>query len=384
MSYDENEKLKDQVGMLVGLFASREDSIKKLTIIQLVQLGGSAVPILKTILDDMLRNKTEEDKRRAEIKQAEEKKKADKQRNMIYGASFEIEKPKGSIGFGYYKNDSKFSRGIVEGVLETLSFIADDSMVENFAVWVPMKAAVEGLIKIGTKNAFNAVIPSLGDLFELKHKDYKTEEIKYYLVQWDYISSNDYFIEGHKEADYTFVKERIITEIASFVDSKVISEFILNYEHLGPGLKDLVIDLLLKLDGSKYLGQILKWIGNGNYKDVARLSSIVINHRLKIDKEISERLFSKFITHHIEVGNFLQYLADNVDIEGNVDMGIAIILKLQETNPKDLEITKYIIRRLQKKTEEAIAYISKLLTDKDKARVKAASSLLNLLTVGTF
>ena len=389
MPYDDNEKLKDQVGVLVGLFKSQDDGIKKLTTIQLVQLGRSAVPILKNVLDDMLRNKKEEDQRRLEAKQAEEKKKAERQRNMIYGESFEVEEPKRRIGFGYYKDESKFSSEIVKGVLETLSFLADDTLVESFAVWVPMKAAVEGLIKIGTKNAFDGAIPSLSDLFELKHKEHdfwrnRNEEIKFYLLNLDYISSHHYTIKEFEEKDYSFVKEKIVKEIASFVDSKVISEFILRYEHLDSGLKDLVADLILKLDESKYIEQILKWIGNGDYEDVARLSSIVINHGVKIDRELSERLFSKFITHHTEVGNFLQYLADNAVIEGNVDMGINIILKLPETNPKDLEITKFILRRLQKKREESIAYISKLLTDKNKEKVKSTSILLNLLTQGTF
>lgn len=389
MPYDDNEKLKDQVGVLVGLFKSQDVGIKKLTTIQLVQLGRSAVPILKNVLDDMLRNKKEEDQRRLEAKQAEEIKKADRQRNMIYGESFEIEEPKRRIGFGYYKDDSKFSSDIVKGVLEALSFLTDDSLVESFALWVPMKPAVEGLIKIGTKKAFNAAIPSLSDLFELKHKEYdfrrnRNEEIKYYLSGLDYISSHDYTIKGFEEKDYSFVKERIVKEIVSFVDSKVISEFILRYKHLDSGLKDLIADLILRLDGSKYMEQILKWIGNGDYEDVARLSSIVINHGVKIDRELSERLFSKFITHHVEVGNFLQYLADNADIEGNVEMGIEIILKLPETNPKDLDITKFILRRLLKKREESIAYISKLLTDKNKEKVKSTSILLNLLTQGTF
>lgn len=363
MPYDDSEKLKDQVGMLVGLFNSDDDRILKLAKVQLIQLGKNVVPILKAVLDDMKVKQSKVQKKMDELKQREEE-------------SYRIHAYESLTRRNKIERDAEFSPSIVEGVLGVLSFFADDTLIQIFSEWLPSKEAIEGLIKIGSESAFNTVLPTLDNLFSWKYSDLSR------------------FSDKRRDAS---VINNIITNINAFVDKGVLSGFITSYPNLNPGLKDLAVGLIVIDKSKNYSDQVLQWIDKGSNEDAKRLSDVVMSLGLNVDQELSKRLFSKLINSK-EIDSFLKYLLSNLEVNDLVEIELDLYLKSHQEHhpegtiiwtttsnhynnyPKPEAISKSIILRLQEMREDAISYITKVLTDRNKDKVKAASWLLNRLT----
>ena len=227
MSYDDSEKLKDEVGILVGLLNSLDDSIVKLAKIQLIQLGKNAVPSLRAVLNDMYLVKSEYQKNANKF-------------SRIYS----------------FERYTKFSSSIVNGVLEVLSYFADntlittfldwlpshDSLIRSFSDWETSQAAVEALIKIGSESAFTAATSALNSLFS-----------------WKSLDDSGYSEWTDKEkAQFALAKDDIITDIINFVDKDVVSKFITSYPDIDSGLKELVTSLIIKNKAINYSDKILK------------------------------------------------------------------------------------------------------------------------------
>ena len=364
MPYDDHEKLKDQVGMLVGLFNSDDDGKVKLAKVQLIQLGKNTVPILKAVLDDMKRKQLEDQK-----KKNESDRHTKPERSVIL---YDL-----SVGRNEIEGDAEFSPSIVKGVLEVLSFFADDTLIQTFSEWLPLMEAIEALIKIGSESAFSTVVPALDNLFSWKYSD------------------SARFSDKNRTAS---IENDIVTKIKAFVDKNVISEFITGYPNLDPGLKDIVSGLIVMDKSKNYSNQVLEWIDKGNEEDAMRLSNVVMSLEPKIDPKLSKRLFLKLISNNKGVESFLKYLLSNVEVNDMVEMELDLYLKSHQEHhqegtvtwtitsnqydnyPKPVAISKFIILRLREMREDAISYITKVLTDKNKDKVKAASWLLNRIT----
>ena len=380
MQYDDFEKLKDQVGMLVGLFNSNDDSVVKLAKVQLIQLGKNIVPILKAVLEDINRIQSEDQKKMNTLSNNLRKEDSNdiginlrelfNIPNKFDGASLYMHPTVSSL------RDPRFVAPVVNGVLDVLSFFADNTLIDTFSQWLPSDEAIEGLIKIGSESAFHAVIPTLDNIFSSKHSDPFG-----YSNQKRYASMNDH----------------IITDIAKFVDKGVVSRFITSYPDLDPGLKDVVVGLIIKEKNTSYHEQILEWINEGSDEDVKRLSTVVMNLQLSIDREMSKKLFSKLISNNNGLDSFLEYLLSNFEVEDMVEIELNLYLKAHQVQnekrneswnvmsnrhdyPEPRNISKFIISKLQDRREDAITYISKVLTDQNKDKVKAASWLLQYIT----
>lgn len=364
MPYDDHEKLKDQVGMLVGLFNSDDDGKVKLAKVQLIQLGKNTVPILKAVLDDMKRKQLEDQK-----KKNESDRHTKPERSVIL---YDL-----SVGRNEIEGDAEFSPSIVKGVLEVLSFFADDTLIQTFSEWLPLMEAIEALIKIGSESAFSTVVPALDNLFSWKYSD------------------SARFSDKNRTAS---IENDIVRKIKAFVDKNVISEFITGYPNLDPGLKDIVSGLIVMDKSKNYSNQVLEWIDKGNEEDAMRLSNVVMSLEPKIDPKLSKKLFLKLISNNKGVESFLKYLLSNVEVNDMVEMELDLYLKSHQEHhqegtvtwtitsnqydnyPKPVAISKFIILRLREMREDAISYITKVLTDKNKDKVKAASWLLNRIT----
>ena len=430
MPYDDSEKLKDQVGMLVGLLNADNDEIIKLAKVQLIQLGKKALPILKVVLDDMRmkvpeylekidefeKNPKEEESKEDEIpltvsfvrmdELVKNSKEEENKRNKIplYPSSLRMNEIE----------EGMFSPFIVTGVLDVLSFYADDTLIQTFSDWLPWKTAVDGLLKIGSENAFRAVTQSLSDLFSLdyvesksqhylhdkrnEHKERYENYIKTLIIS--YLENSSYKYNSYGFRDQSNIKDRIIKEIADFVDKNVIFKFVNSYLTLSPGLKDIVVSLIIMDKNKNFQSKVLEWADNGSSEDVKRLSVIIMELRLEINRELSKRLFSKSISDYKETKSFIQYLMSNLEVDDLVEMELELYLKTEaerrhekapeylvglyhiQDSPKPEEISNYIISKLKGKKEDAISYISKVLIDKNKIKVKAASWLLNQITKG--
>lgn len=389
MPYDDNEKLKDQVGVLVGLLNSSNDAIVKLAKAQLIQLGKNIVPFLETVLDDMSKKGIEDQRKMDELDQ-NMREEENKGYRIIVSSRLNKKKE--------IEREAKFSPSIVMGVLDVLSFFADDTLIQFFSDWLPWKAAVEGLIKIGSESAFRAVTPTLSDLFSLYYLDSESAYDVKNLIE-SYIGESGYddpvYSEGPIEKRYISIKVHIIKEIADFFDKDVIARFVNSYPSLSPGLKDLAAGLIITGEVGNYSEQILEWMDKGSDEDAERLSDIAMGLRLKINRELSIRLFSKLISDYEETESFLQYLLHNVEIEDMVDIELDLYLKSnQDNNPKGVvksviftddyvsypehqPISNFIISKLKERREDTISYITRVLAEKNKERVKAASWLLN-------
>ena len=389
MPYDDNEKLKDQVGVLVGLLNSSNDAIVKLAKAQLIQLGKNIVPFLETVLDDMSKKGIEDQRKMDELDQ-NMREEENKGYRIIVSSRLNKKKE--------IEREAKFSPSIVMGVLDVLSFFADDTLIQFFSDWLPWKAAVEGLIKIGSESAFRAVTPTLSDLFSLYYLDSESAYDVKNLIE-SYIGESGYddpvYSEGPIEKRYISIKVHIIKEIADFFDKDVIARFVNSYPSLSPGLKDLAAGLIITGEVGNYSEQILEWMDKGSDEDAERLSDIAMSLRLKINRELSIRLFSKLISDYEETESFLQYLLHNVEIEDMVDIELDLYLKSnQDNNPKGVvksviftddyvsypehqPISNFIISKLKERREDTISYITRVLAEKNKERVKAASWLLN-------
>jgi hypothetical protein len=299
------------------------------------------------------------------------------------------------------ENEAIFSPSIVKGVLDVLSFYGDDTLIQTFSDWLPWESAIDGLIKIGSENAFRAVTPSLSDLFSLGYLDSQSAyEIRNLIKSYEKDSGYNIYDSPRTSAEkmYTLVKNKIIKEIADFVDKDVITRFVNSYPNLSPALKDLVAALIIIDKDKNYSDKVLKWAENGSDEDVKRLSVIIMDLRPEINSESSKRLFSKSISNYKETENLLQYLMSNAEVDDLVEMELELYIKSEENRrrekmpgylagsnrtqepPEPEVISKYIISKLQDKREDAISYISKVLTDKNKNKVKAASWLLNQIT----
>ena len=430
MPYDDSEKLKDQVGMLVGLLNADNDEIIKLAKVQLIQLGKKALPILKVVLDDMRmkvpeylekidefeKNPKEEESKEDEIpltvsfvrmdELVKNSKEEENKRNKIplYPSSLRMNEIE----------EGMFSPFIVTGVLDVLSFYADDTLIQTFSDWLPWKTAVDGLLKIGSENAFRAVTQSLSDLFSLdyvesksqhylhdkrnEHKERYENYIKTLIIS--YLENSSYKYNSYGFRDQSKIKDRIIKEIADFVDKNVIFKFVNSYLTLSPGLKDIVVSLIIMDKNKNFQSKVLEWADNGSSEDVKRLSVIIMELRLEINRELSKRLFSKSISDYKETKSFIQYLMSNLEVDDLVEMELELYLKTEaerrhekvseylvgsnriQDSPEPEEISNYIISKLKGKKEDAISYISKVLIDKNKIKVKAASWLLNQITKG--
>lgn len=380
MQYDDFEKLKDQVGILVGLFNFNDDSIVKLAKIQLIQIGKNIVPILKTVLGDINRIQSEDQKKINTLSNNLREEDGNEIRinlrelfnipNKFDGASPCMHPTADSL------RDPAFVTPVVNGVLEVLSFFADNTLIETFSQWLPSDEAIEGLIKIGSKSAFHALTPTLDSIFSLK-------------------DSSPFGYSNQRS--YTSMKDHIITDIANFVDKDVVSRFITSYPDLDQGLKDLVVGLIINQKNTSYHEQIMEWINEGSDEDVKRLSTVVISLQLSIDREMSKKLFSKFISNNNGLDSFLQYLLSNIEVDEMVEIELNLYLKAHQVQnekrnenwivfsnrydyPDPESISKFIISKLQGRREDAITYISKVLTDHNKDKVKAASWLLQQIT----
>lgn len=352
MPYDDREKLKDQVGMLVGLFNSVDDGKVKLTKVQLIQLGKNIVPILKAVLDDMKGKQPEDQKKMYEFRQYPLREESDSYRIPVYdlfGRRDEIER------------ESPFIPSIVKGVLEVISYFPDDTLIQTFSEWLPLKEAIEGLIKIGSESAFSKVVPTLDNLFS-----------------WKYSDSSRFSDKSRNES----IENDIVTKVKAFVDKNVISEFITSYPNLDPGLKDLVAGLIILDKNKNYSNQVLEWMDKGSYEDAKRLSDAVMSLGLNIDRGLSKRLFSKLISNYEGTESFLEYLLSDIEVNDLVEVELDLYLKSSQYNsyPEPEAISKFIILRLRMRIEDTISYITKVLRDRNKDKVIAASWLLNHLT----
>jgi hypothetical protein len=428
MPYDDNEKLKDQVGMLVGLFNADNDEIIKLAKVQLIQLGKKALPILKVVLDDMRmkvpeylekvdeieKNSKEEESKEDEIpltvsfvrmdELVNNYKEEENKRNKIplYQSSLSMNEIE----------EGMFRHFIVTGVLDALSFYADDTLIQTFSDWLPWKTAVDGLLKIGSENAFRAVTQSLSDLFSLdyveskskhylhdkrnEHKERYENYIKTLIIS--YLGNSRYKYNSYDFRGQSKIKDNIIKQIADFVDKDVIFKFVNSYPTLSPGLKDIVVSLIIMDKNKNFQSKVLEWADNGSSKDVKRLSVIKMEQRLEINRKLSKRLLSKSVSDYKETKSFIQYLMSNLEVDDLVEMELELYLKTEaershekvpeyrvnsnriQESPEPEEISNYIISKLKGKKEDAISYISKVLIDKNKIKVKAASWLLNQIT----
>lgn len=392
MPYDDNEKLMDQVGMLVGLLNSDDDRILKLAKVQLIQLEKKTLPILKVVLDDMRMKESEDQKKMDEFEQNQREEESE---------GYGIRASASVARRDDIENEAIFSPSIVKGVLDVLSFYGDDTLIQTFSDWLPWESAIDGLIKIGSENAFRAVTPSLSDLFSLGYLDSQSAyEIRNLIKSYEKDSGYNIYDSPRTSAEkmYTLVKNKIIKEIADFVDKDVITRFVNSYPNLSPALKDLVAALIIIDKDKNYSDKVLKWAENGSDEDVKRLSVIIMDLRPEINSESSKRLFSKSISNYKETENLLQYLMSNAEVDDLVEMELELYIKSEENRrrekmpgylagsnrtqepPEPEVISKYIISKLQDKREDAISYISKVLTDKNKNKVKAASWLLNQIT----
>ncbi len=109
LKYDDGSRLREQIGILVGMLESENESTRKLALVQLSLLGPKATPYLVSALRESV----------------------------------------------------KLNSILMEGIIDALGIIADPGSVSDLSAVLPNAKALESLAKIGTKEALEVVIKEL-------------------------------------------------------------------------------------------------------------------------------------------------------------------------------------------------------------------------------
>jgi PBS lyase HEAT-like repeat-containing protein len=124
MKYGADARLKEQVGILIGLLGSEYESTRKLSVVDLSLMGAPIVHYLSSALEEKLANPPED-------------------------------------GGSYGWKKERAHNSMIDGVAEALGIIASPSSVPSLTRALPRLSAVEALAKIGTPDARSAIIHSV-------------------------------------------------------------------------------------------------------------------------------------------------------------------------------------------------------------------------------
>lgn len=412
MPYNETDSLKDQVGILVGLFAS-EERIAKLSQIQLAQMGPKITPYLLSVLGDMLERRIRVDEKIKKIEDEDRKDQEDRGYER-YTPSYGFEQDRDKLIV-----ESMFKKDIVNNTLEVLSYFSDNSLSDTFAEWIPYLSAVKGLVRIGTQKSFILALRTIYDMYKVQTETEQKfgensgtisdSDIAHQLFKWGVPEISNY--DRSYTAQLDDLRLKLLKEVISYVPTDILKDHILEFPKLEPHQKEFHKDLMEKIGYKEFRENILDWYKNGDFDTRMILSNGLMECKDLIKSDVAPMMFS-LVLEGLEADRSYEwlteetpekvdeFLVDVTDTKGRVEMYFKILAakekyvnengdevvyrpELSYSDPEtwdDLPIVGYIQLKLQEHREDAINVLSKYLTNKDKKLVRWSTQLLGKLT----